>query len=39
MYLSTIRNKAQLMRKRGNNIITRGGKIDIKFLLIFYINI
>ena len=33
------KNEAQLMRRRGNNITTRGGKIDTEFLLILHINI
>ena len=34
-----IRNKAQLMRRRGSNAITCGGEIDTEFLLILHINI
>ena len=34
-----IKNEAQLMRRRDNNMITRGGKIDIIYLLMLRINI
>ena len=33
------KNDAQSMRKRNNSATTRGGKIDINFLLISHINI
>ena len=33
------RNEAQSMRRRDNNVVTRGDKIDTEFSPILYINI